>query len=597
MKRFICLTILLLAGLMSAASATSQSVTYQGQLRNAGTPYTGNADLEFQLYDAVVDGNSVGFPETRNGWPVTDGLFQVELDFGAGAFDGNARWLEISVDGTPLTPRQPITAAPVAAFALDGNEGPQGPAGPQGPMGPEGPQGSEGPPGPSGPQGSEGPPGPSGPQGPEGASPFLLNTNTGEFEYEAEGGIFRFSPGSSGSRVTIGLSTNQATATAATVSGGGFSDEPNFATGLAATVSGGRDNGAFASAATVGGGWLNTALGRLSTVPGGFGNCAGGQYSWAGGLEAKVRQGSPTLTGACAGVPSTGTFGGDEGTFVWSDASANQDFVSSGKNQFLVRAAGGVGINTNEPMTELHVLGDSPSSPFQGQLKIEGAETSGSAETGAAISFQGHDGNVARVWGAIRSVKENSTIDNTDSVMRFYTRSFEESLRETMRIDSVGRVFNSTGSWTVLSDRRLKRDIQRLDGALDHLLALEGVTFEYRDPDSPLVGDGRRTGFVAQQVETVFPEWVGENAEGIKFVSPSGFEAITVEALRELDDRRQQDVADLAEKFARQQAQLTAMNELRAENERLASRLSALEARLAASERAVLAAHSTPEGR
>ena len=149
----------------------------------------------------------------------------------------------------------------------------------------------------------------------------------------------------------------------------------------------------------------------------------------------------------------------------------------------------------------------------------------------------------------------------------------------------------------MLSDRRLKQDIQPLSGALDRLLSLEGVTFEYRDPDSPLVVDGQRTGFIAQQVEEVLPEWVGENADGFKFVSPSGFEAMTVEALRELDDLRRQDVADLAEKVARQQAQLAAMNELRAENERLASRLSALEARLAASDRAVLAAHSIPEGR
>ena len=40
---------------------------------------------------------------------------------------------------------------------------------------------------------------------------------------------------------------------------------------------------------------------------------------------------------------------GDEGTFAWAD-SAEADFQSTGPNQFLVRAAGGVGINTNAPV-------------------------------------------------------------------------------------------------------------------------------------------------------------------------------------------------------------------------------------------------------
>ena len=45
---------------------------------------------------------------------------------------------------------------------------------------------------------------------------------------------------------------------------------------------------------------------------------------------------------------------GDGGTFVWSDAasagpSGLPEFTSTGPNQFLIRAAGGVGIGTNSP--------------------------------------------------------------------------------------------------------------------------------------------------------------------------------------------------------------------------------------------------------
>jgi len=49
---------------------------------------------------------------------VTNGFFQVLLDFTVNPYTANqARWLEITVNnGSPLTPRQPLTPTP---FALD----------------------------------------------------------------------------------------------------------------------------------------------------------------------------------------------------------------------------------------------------------------------------------------------------------------------------------------------------------------------------------------------------------------------------------------------------------------------------------------------
>ncbi|MEN1729084.1 MAG: tail fiber domain-containing protein, partial [Pseudomonadota bacterium] len=333
------------------------------------------------------------------------------------------------------------------------------------------------------------------------------------------------------------------------VVGGGWS---NYASDNS-VVSGGNRNVAGGSHATVSGGHLNAALGDHATVAGGDENCAGSAFSWAAGRRAKVRRSSEsTLGGSCdEDVP----VGDDRGTFIWAD-STFEDFISSGPNQFLIRSAGGVGINTNAPRSELHVRGPSPDSIFGGQLRIESSEEDGSEESGGAVSFQGHDGSIPRVWGVIRSVKENNTVGNTDSVMRFYTRSFATSLRETMRIDSDGNVYNSSGSWSVLSDERLKEDIEPLDGALDRLLALEGVTFRYRSSESELMADGQRTGFLAQQVETVMPEWVGENADGVKFISPSGFEAMTVEALRELAERQDTLINNLQTRLENQQRQL-----------------------------------------
>jgi hypothetical protein len=56
---------------------------------------------------------------------VPNGLLTVELAFGASAFNGEARWLEIGMrtsggsgDFTTLRPRQPVTATPYALHAV-----------------------------------------------------------------------------------------------------------------------------------------------------------------------------------------------------------------------------------------------------------------------------------------------------------------------------------------------------------------------------------------------------------------------------------------------------------------------------------------------
>lgn len=138
-KCFVLVTGLVVAGLFFASSASAQQpITYQGQLKQSGAPFTGLADLEFRLYDSLAGGTQVGGAIASPGWPVEEGLFQVELDFGAGSFGADPRWLQITVDGTPLTPRQRVHAAPMAMFALAGNEGPQGPPGADGADGPPG---------------------------------------------------------------------------------------------------------------------------------------------------------------------------------------------------------------------------------------------------------------------------------------------------------------------------------------------------------------------------------------------------------------------------------------------------------------------------
>ncbi|WP_395683938.1 hypothetical protein [Dokdonella sp.] len=102
--------------------------TYQGQLTQAGQPANGNFNLTFALFNASSGGSQVGSTITENSFPITGGLFTVSLSF-PGAFTGTQLWLQVGVNGTPLSPRTAVSTTPVAQFALDGSISPSGPAG------------------------------------------------------------------------------------------------------------------------------------------------------------------------------------------------------------------------------------------------------------------------------------------------------------------------------------------------------------------------------------------------------------------------------------------------------------------------------------
>ena len=168
----------------------------------------------------------------------------------------------------------------------------------------------------------------------------------------------------SGSSATVsGGSKNEASGSSATVGGG----SQNTASQPSTTVGGGVQNAATGSHSTISGGQNNEAAGMRSTIAGGRNNVAGGSYSFAVGRQ-NLAQGEYSFAvgrdneatgdhsfalGRRAKVPFNGCF-------VWADRAGVQgeDFIATGADQFLVRASGGVGINTSNPLTALHVRGE-----------------------------------------------------------------------------------------------------------------------------------------------------------------------------------------------------------------------------------------------
>ena len=99
---------------------SSTAFTYQGRLSDDAGPVNDACDFTFRLYDVFSGGTPLA-AVPRPGVDVSDGYFTALLDFGAGAFAGQDRWLgiEVDCDGTPTTlaPRQALTPAPYAVYA------------------------------------------------------------------------------------------------------------------------------------------------------------------------------------------------------------------------------------------------------------------------------------------------------------------------------------------------------------------------------------------------------------------------------------------------------------------------------------------------
>ncbi len=126
-KLFLALTALTLAfSLQPSAFGQGTAFTYQGRLNDGANPANGFFDFTFSLQADNNGAAPVGATLTRLAVPVTNGLFNVVLDFSdPNSFTGASRWLEIGVrtNGggafTTLSTRQALTAAPYAIRAAN----------------------------------------------------------------------------------------------------------------------------------------------------------------------------------------------------------------------------------------------------------------------------------------------------------------------------------------------------------------------------------------------------------------------------------------------------------------------------------------------
>jgi len=479
-KRFILVVLATLGvAVLAAQVAVAQtagpmipdSISFQGSVQDtAGNPINTTVAMEFRLYN-----NSGGllWTETQSSVQITEGIFNTVLGRSTGldylAFDEPFE-LEVKIDGQKVS-QDPLSSAPYALAVRGFYAFPRisftdtsmnvvagarnnvvGPAAVGATVGGGGGYVS-------------GTPKPNKANG-------KWATISGGFDNTADGRVASIGGGFGNvalgqSAVVAGGQNNSATGDFTIVGGGG----DNKATALNASVVGGSGNQATGRSAFIGGGFNNMASGKLSVIPGGANNAAKGEQSFAAGAGAKANH---------------------DYSFVWAGQQFvvfDDSFATTGVNQFLVRASGGIGFGTNKPGAALHVK--QIGSWIGGGLRLE--------DTGTDTTR----------WDVFVDAANDLDFAYTDTIKSF--------------------IYNFDGSFNQLSDARLKKDVRDVGPVLGNVLSLRPRTYRYLDnpADSP-----PSMGFIAQDVEREFPEIVREK-NGMKALAYSDFAVLAIKAIQE----------------------------------------------------------------
>jgi len=297
------------------------------------------------------------------------------------------------------------------------------------------------------------------------------------------------------------------------------SGEFSTAMGSSSTASG-RSSTAMGNFTTASG-FASTAMNHWTTASGpfstaiGFGTTAAGDLSFAGGTYMQ-------LTDAA------------DGTFVWGHSDTPQAISTA--NAFLIFPAGTpgkVGIGTPTPGSKLHVKGN------------------GWPESFIFLDTHGADQDAGIRFYENASIKGHLYHDATNNILKFDYEGNSDQLVlgsaggvgiHTKDLGWYSLVVNGLAAktaggttWLSISDGRLKDITGEYTRGLDAVTRLRPVTFYYK-PDNPkgLPTDEENIGFIAQEVQEVFPEAVNEGPDGYLDFNMHPVNVALVNAVKEL---------------------------------------------------------------
>lgn len=216
-------------------------------------------------------------------------------------------------------------------------------------------------------------------------------------------------------------------------------------------------------------------------------------------------------------IYSTGASNGEgAGNFMIRDET-------SGVNRFFMNSNGNIGISTETaPAEKLRVATDANASYG---IRADNGNTFGpeqvgiissvtGAGTGTRIGVNGTvatgtdaaDGQHFGIYGRVTSANASNTTVGVIGIN-------EAAGSGTHYAGYFAGDVNVTGTFTNPSDEKLKTNVRSLDQAVDRLMALHPVSYDFRTQDYPQMrlAKGPQMGFIAQELATVFPELVKNN--------------------------------------------------------------------------------------
>lgn len=179
-----------------------------------------------------------------------------------------------------------------------------------------------------------------------------------------------------------------------------------------------------------------------------------------------------------------------------------------------------------------------------GFLPLSGGTLSGALNVNGAVSVTVAAGQYGVFQSTVTGARTWAigTIPNSD----FALLDINLSGTARLTVKTSGDCYNTTGTWNATSDARVKRDLADYTSGLAEVLRLHPVSFFYNGELGTIDDGATHYGLIAQEVEQVMPELVGEMTTirpsdevpcTVKTVDPGRAIYAVINAVRELDAR------------------------------------------------------------